>query len=237
MSDALNPDYYKFSNGVELIDISENLTSNAGQAIQYIARASRLDGANKGSQVEDIEKAIWFCRRELKRLGEERLSRNPETVARLREALTQPGDAVAAPVEAPVARVFNVGDPEPADKETIKLSGYCEEIDVHVLLEYGDLGHQVRGHKLWWGLASDADDRTNGAWDYWLAVFGPLTEVEGTPASEPREFKCIEDIPEDVNEVRDVEGDYWERDGVDNPLNWPCVEDGDDKYAPFTEVL
>lgn len=237
MSDAINPDYYKFSNGVELIDISENLTSNAGQAIQYIARASRLDGANKGSQVEDIEKAIWFCRREIKRLGEDRLSRNPETVARLREALAKPGDAVAAPVEAPVARVFTVGDPEPADKETIALSGYCEKLGETALLRFGDFGLKHHGEKRWWSLEPEPVDNTHGSWTYWLETFGPLIELIGTPASEPREFKCIEDIADDVNEVRDVEGDYWQRDGLDNPWNWPSAEDGDDKYAPFTEVL
>lgn len=67
--DAINPDHYQFSNGAEVIDISENLTSNAGQAVQYIARSCRLDGRNKGNVVEDLRKAVWFIEREIERVG------------------------------------------------------------------------------------------------------------------------------------------------------------------------
>lgn len=69
MSDPVNPDHYKFSDGVELISITENLTGNGAQAVQYIARATRIDGHNKGNIREDLEKARWFIDRELKRLG------------------------------------------------------------------------------------------------------------------------------------------------------------------------
>lgn len=73
MSDNINPDHYKgFSNGAEVIDISENLTSNGGQAVQYVARSTRLDGENKNNlieiRIEDLGKAIWFCEREVSRL-------------------------------------------------------------------------------------------------------------------------------------------------------------------------
>ena len=60
-------DYYKFGK-VEVLDISRHLTSNAGQALQYIARSSRLDGNNKGDTVGDLCKAIDFLRDELKRV-------------------------------------------------------------------------------------------------------------------------------------------------------------------------
>lgn len=70
MSDAINPQHYQgFSNGAEVIDISENLTSNAGQAVQYVARSCRLDGQVKDDPVQDLGKAIWFLTRELKRIG------------------------------------------------------------------------------------------------------------------------------------------------------------------------
>lgn len=73
MSDAINPNHYQgFSNGAEVIDISENLTSNAGQALQYIARSCRLDGQIKDDPVQDISKAIWFLDRELARIGAKR---------------------------------------------------------------------------------------------------------------------------------------------------------------------
>ena len=70
--DAVNPSHYKdgWSDDAELISISENLTSNGGQALQYVARSTRLDRSLiKGNPVEDLEKAIWFCQREIKRLG------------------------------------------------------------------------------------------------------------------------------------------------------------------------
>lgn len=69
MTDMVNhPSHYKFSNGAEVIDISENLTSNAGQAVQYIARSSRIDGNNKGDVLEDLQKAAWFINREIERM-------------------------------------------------------------------------------------------------------------------------------------------------------------------------
>lgn len=71
-SDPVNhPQHYiGFSNGAEVIDITENLTFNAGNAVKYAARAGRTDGRNKGAVVEDLNKAIWYLRRELERLGE-----------------------------------------------------------------------------------------------------------------------------------------------------------------------
>ena len=63
-------DYYKFGK-VQVLDISRHLTSNAGQALQYIARSSRLDGNNKGDTVGDLRKAIDFLRDELKRVEAE----------------------------------------------------------------------------------------------------------------------------------------------------------------------
>lgn len=68
-ADMVNhPPHYKFSNGAEVIDITENLTSNGGQAVQYIARSTRLDGNNKGDVLEDLRKARWFIDREIERV-------------------------------------------------------------------------------------------------------------------------------------------------------------------------
>lgn len=67
---AIDPDHYKFPGGAEVIDISQWLTANAAQALQYVARSSRIDGKNKGDASEDIRKAITFLEFELKRLEE-----------------------------------------------------------------------------------------------------------------------------------------------------------------------
>ena len=61
-------DYYKFGK-VQVLDISRHLTSNAGQAVQYIARSCRLDGNNKGEVESDLRKAIDFLKDELKRVS------------------------------------------------------------------------------------------------------------------------------------------------------------------------
>lgn len=69
IDDPVSPSHYQgFSNGAEVIDITENLTSNGGQAVQYIARSTRLDGNNKGNPVEDLRKAQFFIGREIDRI-------------------------------------------------------------------------------------------------------------------------------------------------------------------------
>lgn len=70
MHDNINhPKHYTgFSNGSEVIDITENCTFNTGNAIKYAARAGRTDGNVKGNIVEDLNKAKWYIEREIKRL-------------------------------------------------------------------------------------------------------------------------------------------------------------------------
>jgi|TARA_B100001105_G_scaffold253492_2_gene247175 hypothetical protein len=67
MSDVLNPDHYKkgFSNSAEVIDIAENLNYNRGNAVKYLARAGQKD---PDKEIEDVEKALWYVKRELGRL-------------------------------------------------------------------------------------------------------------------------------------------------------------------------
>ena len=72
--DAINPNHYKgFSNGAEVIDITENLTFNAGNVVKYGARAGRLDESlNKNDaegRIEDMKKARKYLDREIERLG------------------------------------------------------------------------------------------------------------------------------------------------------------------------
>lgn len=59
--------YYQFGD-VQVKDISQHLTSLGGQALQYVARSTRLDGNNKGEQVKDLKKAIDLIRWEIERL-------------------------------------------------------------------------------------------------------------------------------------------------------------------------
>lgn len=73
MTDPVNhpPHYTGFSNGSEVIDIAENLTFNAGNAVKYLARAGRVDGRVKGEVLQDLEKARWYVDREINRLQKE----------------------------------------------------------------------------------------------------------------------------------------------------------------------
>ena len=67
MHDRVNhPSHYTgFSHGAEVIDITENLNYNRGNAIKYLARAGRKDSA---SELEDLMKARWYVNREIARL-------------------------------------------------------------------------------------------------------------------------------------------------------------------------
>lgn len=66
--DAVSPSYYRFPGGVEVKEISGHLTSFGGQALQYIARSTRLDGNNKGDVIENLQKAIQFLQWEIERV-------------------------------------------------------------------------------------------------------------------------------------------------------------------------
>ncbi len=63
--DAVNhPAHYcSHPSGVEVIQITEHLPFCTGNAIKYILRAPF-----KGKERQDLEKAIWYLQRELKRL-------------------------------------------------------------------------------------------------------------------------------------------------------------------------
>lgn len=63
------PNYYLLPNGIEVGDVTDYLTSNGGQAVQYIARSCRLDGQHKGERIKDLTKAKDMIDREIKRLS------------------------------------------------------------------------------------------------------------------------------------------------------------------------
>ena len=68
--DETNPDHYQnFSYNTEVIDITENLSYNAGNAVKYLARATRTDGQTKyENPLTDLRKAKWYVEREIDRL-------------------------------------------------------------------------------------------------------------------------------------------------------------------------
>ena len=62
-----NPKHYQFSNGAQVIDITENLSFNMGNIVKYVARAGR----KTADPLEDLLKAQFYLERELERLTKE----------------------------------------------------------------------------------------------------------------------------------------------------------------------
>jgi hypothetical protein len=63
--DPISPAHYKFDDGVEVIDLIEQLPLNPGNAIKYLARAGRKPGAEA---LTDLHKADFYVQREIARL-------------------------------------------------------------------------------------------------------------------------------------------------------------------------
>jgi hypothetical protein len=59
-----NPSHYQFSNGAQVVDITENLTFNLGNVVKYTARAGR----KTVDPIEDLLKAKFYLEREILRL-------------------------------------------------------------------------------------------------------------------------------------------------------------------------
>jgi hypothetical protein len=61
-----HPSHYAegWSNGAEVIDITENLNFNRGNAVKYIARAGKKDPEK---ELEDLQKAKFYLDREIDR--------------------------------------------------------------------------------------------------------------------------------------------------------------------------
>lgn len=64
MSNVDHPKHYNsHPSGVECIEIVRHENFNCGSAIKYIWRRG-----DKGNEIEDLEKAIWYLQDEVKRL-------------------------------------------------------------------------------------------------------------------------------------------------------------------------
>lgn len=61
------PHYRRFP--VEVIEITEHLNFNRGNAVKYLARAGHKEGAD---ELTDLEKAKWYVEREINRVRLER---------------------------------------------------------------------------------------------------------------------------------------------------------------------
>lgn len=65
-NDPVNhPSHYKAYDGLEVIDLTEQMNFNRGNAVKYICRAG-LKSAD--TEIQDLEKAAWYVNREIERL-------------------------------------------------------------------------------------------------------------------------------------------------------------------------
>lgn len=66
-NDTVNHPAHYTDGKIEVIDFIEDkgLNFHRGNAVKYIARAGKKD---KGKEVEDLMKAIWYLTREVERL-------------------------------------------------------------------------------------------------------------------------------------------------------------------------
>ncbi|WP_416972561.1 DUF3310 domain-containing protein [Streptomyces sp. 4F14] len=71
VSDNVNsPSHYKWlPNGIEVIDLTEHLNFNRGNAVKYLARAGRKTST---AELDDLRKAAWYIEREIKRVEKDK---------------------------------------------------------------------------------------------------------------------------------------------------------------------
>jgi Protein of unknwon function (DUF3310) len=64
MTDSVDhPKHYNTVPNIECIDVVRHFNFNRGNAIKYVWRAG-----NKGDEIEDLKKAIWYLQDEINRL-------------------------------------------------------------------------------------------------------------------------------------------------------------------------
>lgn len=60
-----HPKHYTHYKGLEVIQLTEQMNFNKGNAVKYVARAGIKD---QSKEIEDLEKAKWYIQREIDRV-------------------------------------------------------------------------------------------------------------------------------------------------------------------------
>jgi len=99
--------YNSHPSGLEAIDICEHLSFNLGNAVKYLWRAGQ-----KGDLIEDLEKALWYIKREYELLdleGEigtsDNTGRSPAMTKLIVRVLMR--KVIASDPESLLAEIFN----------------------------------------------------------------------------------------------------------------------------------
>lgn len=62
-SNVVHPTHYNMYDGIEIIDLAEQMNFNKGNAVKYISRSEF-----KGKEIEDLKKARYYLKKEIKRI-------------------------------------------------------------------------------------------------------------------------------------------------------------------------
>ena len=85
-----HPAHYTAYVGVEVIQLTEQMNFNRGNAVKYIARAGLKSYA---TEIQDLEKAAWYIQREIERVFNKRArDGSEEALAAFRQKLMVPPD-------------------------------------------------------------------------------------------------------------------------------------------------
>ena len=90
-NDEVNhPAHYTAYEGFEVIQLTEQMNFNRGNAVKYIARAGLK---SYDTEIQDLKKAAWYLQREIERVSNKRARDGSEkTLAALRRKLMAPLD-------------------------------------------------------------------------------------------------------------------------------------------------
>ena len=87
-----HPAHYTAYEGLEVIQLTEQMNFNRGNAVKYIARAGLK---SYDTEILDLKKALWYIQREINRLEtKRRTASDNEALDALRKKLMSPTDEV-----------------------------------------------------------------------------------------------------------------------------------------------
>ena len=90
-NDEVNhPAHYTAYEGIEVIQLTEQMNFNRGNAVKYIARAGLK---SYDTEIQDLKKALWYIQREINRMEAKlRTEGENEVLDTLRRKLMAPLD-------------------------------------------------------------------------------------------------------------------------------------------------
>ena len=88
--DVNHPVHYTAYEGIEVIQLTEQMNFNRGNAVKYIARAGLK---SYDTEIQDLKKALWYIQREINRMEAKlRTEGENEVLDTLRRKLMAPLD-------------------------------------------------------------------------------------------------------------------------------------------------